>query len=360
VAIAALAAAVLLVWLVAPWSDAADPARVEMRLVRGDLRVDGRQVQPGSTVHVDQRLAANRDAALLRIEEPVTVALEQGARLLPTVLSAGEVELGLADGMVAVRVDPGATVALRVVAAGGVAQVTGTVFAVSVLADRVRVDVVRGAVACRAASDEGGEEMTVAAGESLLLGEGRVDALKPEIEDRIRELLDLPPVERPAAVQRPEPQVDTEAASETQPSETDGGREDDDRTRADLPSLGSLIVAARECRARKDWHCAAANYRQIQKLYAGSSEATDMLVPLAEIEITNLGQPGSALRHFRKYIKRKPGGALAEESRYGLCRALRALKRRDQERDALEAFVAAHPGSEYALQARARLSELGD
>ena len=67
---------------------------------------------------------------------------------------------------------------------------------------------------------------------------------------------------------------------------------------------------------------------------------------------------GRALRHFTRYLRKRPSGTLAKEALYGKARALRALGRRQAEIKALKSFVRRYPSSIYADRARARLKRI--
>ena len=123
-------------------------------------------------------------------------------------------------------------------------------------------------------------------------------------------------------------------------------------------SPGDLIRAARACRTKKDWSCAADKYQKLTEAYPGRTEAVTVLVPLAQIELDHLGRAKRALKHFRAYLSKKPAGPLAEEARYGTCRALRALGKKRAAQKALEQFLSLHPSSIYAPNARAMLREI--
>lgn len=114
----------------------------------------------------------------------------------------------------------------------------------------------------------------------------------------------------------------------------------------------SLLVAARERRARGDVDGALAAYRELFDRYGASPEAHAALVPYGELLLARSDARG-ALDAFDRYVAR--GGPLEEEASFGRIRALRALGRAADERAATEAFVRRFPDGPLAASLRARL-----
>jgi tetratricopeptide (TPR) repeat protein len=122
-------------------------------------------------------------------------------------------------------------------------------------------------------------------------------------------------------------------------------------------SADDLLSRANQLRAQRRWHEAAAAY---QAVVAGSSETHAAYVAMlarAELLLDHLGRPAEALGLFERALA-EPSGVLTEEARYGLAACYRALGDVENERRALNAFLAAHPHSLMRASAAARLGEL--
>jgi hypothetical protein len=68
-----------------------------------------------------------------------------------------------------------------------------------------------------------------------------------------------------------------------------------------------------------------------------------------------LGAAPAAFRHFERYTRSSPDGALAPEALWGQFQALSALGREEEARARLELLLRRFPGSAYASVARGRL-----
>ena len=79
------------------------------------------------------------------------------------------------------------------------------------------------------------------------------------------------------------------------------------------------------------------------------SPLIDGLGELNNVRIAVRGYTGDTLTAFGRYLER--GGALAEEARWGRVRALDGLGRAAARDTAIEALLAAHPGTIYADEA---------
>ena len=87
-----------------------------------------------------------------------------------------------------------------------------------------------------------------------------------------------------------------------------------------------------------------------------SGEAHAALVPYGELQLSRLGDASGALVSFDRYLA--AGGALAEEASFGRVRALRALGRKAEEREAIESYLRRFPNGAAATSLRARLDVL--
>lgn len=116
----------------------------------------------------------------------------------------------------------------------------------------------------------------------------------------------------------------------------------------------ALLDQARTARQSGRYSEAAASYRQLTQRHPGSAEAGAALLSLADLELTQLGDPATALGLYAKYLQR--GGSLAQEAQYGHLRALRALGRETEEQREIAAFLRKYPDSAYAATLKRRLS----
>jgi hypothetical protein len=261
-------------------------------------------------------------------------------------------------GRIALDVPSGGSWRVSVTTDHGLVEVKGTVFSVERKGDHLRVEVLRGSVAVTA---PGSPAVTIGAGEFVELPETTRNPLDHESARRIRELLGEPSPARntPAPAETVPPEAVEQEPPQQSSKKTTMTTKKNKLTPSELPSPGELIRQARACRTSGDWQCAAERYRRVRADYPGRPEAATALVALAGIELDQLGRPAIAFEHYRQYLGRGGKGALAVEARYGVCRALKALGRKDEERQALEDFVAKHPSGVHASAVNKRLGELG-
>lgn len=118
----------------------------------------------------------------------------------------------------------------------------------------------------------------------------------------------------------------------------------------------ALLEAARREVARARPREALALYEKLRAEYPDSPEARTVLVTMGKLEL-NLGRQERALRRFDAYVEY--GGALAQEALAGKIRALRALRRGEEERAAIRQYLARHPRGLEAPLFEKRLQELG-
>lgn len=111
-------------------------------------------------------------------------------------------------------------------------------------------------------------------------------------------------------------------------------------------SAATLLERARELRAAGRYSGASAAYQRLLREHAGSAEARVALVSFGELQLSQLGDAGGALRSFDGYLR--AGGALRQEASYGRIRALRRLGRLSEARAAASAFMSAYPQSVQA------------
>ena len=120
-----------------------------------------------------------------------------------------------------------------------------------------------------------------------------------------------------------------------------------------------LLQAANEQRRARQWSRADALYRRVVREHRGTRAAYVARIASASIQLEHMGNPARALRLYRSTLRQDPRGPLAEEARFGVAEALRALGNTAGERRALETFLSRHSDSPLAARVRARLAALG-
>lgn len=123
------------------------------------------------------------------------------------------------------------------------------------------------------------------------------------------------------------------------------------------PSDG--LAAANALRAERRWAAAEQAYLAVARGFSASEQAYAARLAAADLQLAHTGRPTRALASYRAVLAARPRGALAAQARYGVARTLQRLGRVDEEREALEQFLAAHPDDLRAPTARARLAHLG-
>lgn len=118
-----------------------------------------------------------------------------------------------------------------------------------------------------------------------------------------------------------------------------------------------LLARANQLRAQRRWREAAAAYQSVIAGSAGTNGAYVAMLARAELLLDHLNRPSEALGLFQRALA-QPSGLLTEEARYGIATCYRALGDSNRERQALNAFLAAHPHSLLRASAAARLTEL--
>jgi tetratricopeptide (TPR) repeat protein len=120
-----------------------------------------------------------------------------------------------------------------------------------------------------------------------------------------------------------------------------------------------IVALANQRRKEKRWRAAEELYERARRDHAGTDAATIATVASASLHLDHLADPAGALVRFRRALRLRPDGPLAEEARWGLAETHRALGDDAAERAALRSFLSAHPVSVNAARARQRLAELG-
>lgn len=167
---------------------------------------------------------------------------------------------------------------------------------------------------------------------------------EPTAEAPVRQPEPGPPTPAETSVDIPPSEVEVEVVPVAEPT----------RSPTAQPSLNDLLERAQASRAAGEHTAAAQTYRRAIRAYPKVPAARRALVTLAELELTQLGRPGAALKTFDRYLRQGKDPLLVQEAGYGRLRALRKLGRAEAEADAITAFLAAHPKSPYrkALEER--------
>jgi TolA-binding protein len=123
-------------------------------------------------------------------------------------------------------------------------------------------------------------------------------------------------------------------------------------------TAGGVFRQANDLRRAGDHLGALLRYHQLRQQFPGSREEITARVIAGQQEL-EAEAPLDALAQFDSYLEVSPNGTLAEEARLGRARALGALSRTEEERDAWRNLIVRHPSSIHIERARARLRRLG-
>lgn len=380
-------------------------ARATLVLAAGDALVDGRPAHVGRDPLQEGQVIATRDGnACLTIGSGIDVCLARSSSVQLQSLAARsirlQVESGTALAALASR-PPGSTFSLITHELS--ARAHGTTFAArreqgqsEVIVLDGAVDVVRGgrrpervdahsrvfvrsAVGAleRSPVDRGEEERLIAlrswhdvwaadASSMLQLFAAPQGALRASVDDQASLPLPLQLVVRAgkhrltwheAAGSAKSSWIDV-AAGETRrveapPANLEAAPAEE---QLDKRSPAALLDAARREVGRGRPGAALALYERLRATFPSSAEAHTVLVTMGKLEL-GLARHERALRHFDSYLGN--GGALTPEALAGKIRALRALGRRAEERNAIRQYLARHPLGLEAPLFEKRLQELG-
>jgi len=171
-----------------------------------------------------------------------------------------------------------------------------------------------------------------------------------------------PPPPAPALVEDeplpPEELAIDMPAEVVQPPRSSHARPSVDRELPDDAPAEDVLALANQRRKEKRWRDADALYQRVMARYAHTDAAVVANVASAALHLDRLDDPAGALRLYRRSLRLQPSGPLAEEARWGLAEAQRALGDVDAEAEALRSFLGAHADSANATAARRRLSEI--
>jgi hypothetical protein len=125
----------------------------------------------------------------------------------------------------------------------------------------------------------------------------------------------------------------------------------------DLPPA-DLLAFANERRTRRAWREADEFYRATISRFPGTDAAVVAGVASASLHLQHLGDAAGALAAFQRTLGARPSGPVAEEARWGMAEAHRALGDAAAEALALRDFLRHHPASALAPSAERRLRRL--
>lgn len=128
-------------------------------------------------------------------------------------------------------------------------------------------------------------------------------------------------------------------------------------TRPIAPTAASLFKAANDARRAGHRAVAVTRYRDLQRRFPTSPEATLSQVSLGGL-LLEQGSATSALEQFEMYLRTGSNKPLLAEALYGRGRALGALRQHQREIKNWQQLLSAYPDSPYSGAARRRLDTL--
>jgi len=123
-------------------------------------------------------------------------------------------------------------------------------------------------------------------------------------------------------------------------------------------AVNDLLGEANAKRAAHQWRESDALYARVVKRVPKSAAAQTALVASGSLHLEHFGDPRGAAERFRRALAIAPSGPVAEDARWGLAEAARALGDNAAEAKALDDFLEHFPESPLASRARARRQEL--
>lgn len=339
-------------------------ASVTIASFSGKATVDGRPITVGLRVSSQQVITVGSGRLCLAYSPGVTACAAPGS-VLRAVSRHREQHLMLDRGAVVCQLDARPPEGeFSVITARGKVTAKGTVFAVelqddSVLRDdaKLAVRLHRGIVEVEAPS---GERRELHAPAAVVVDSGfraapsagtdwQTDLWTLE-SSGLSSLTALPQQPLPSRDAPPAPQPETVPKAGPNLSPVVSGGDTSPKAQPARPSAEQLLSRAAKLRAAKRFAEAGVVYQTLVREHQRSSAGRAALISLAELQLSRLGQPESALRSFDAYLAQ--GGPLAQEARYGRIRALRRLGRNEQARDATKLFLRDYPGSPQAAAIR--------
>jgi len=168
--------------------------------------------------------------------------------------------------------------------------------------------------------------------------------------------LEVKPDPAPPAVEPPSAPDPTPRPSRRAPIASVVGREEE--VDVEKAPLEDLLERANQRRRARDWRGADQLYRAVSRRFPDSDAAVVAGVASASLHLEQLGDAAGALRDYRHALASQPTGPLAEEARWGIAEAERAIGDTTAEGEALRDFLHNHPSSALAPAARRRQAEL--
>jgi hypothetical protein len=326
-----------------------DVARAELAWSAGQVLIDGevvpldrRELAPG------QVLATGEGRACLTIDPTIDVCFAEHTKIRLESLAASSIRVRVETGLALAslsRRNPGSSFALL---AGDIAAIAhGTTFAARHEAHQTEIMVVEGIVEVArggASSEQVGahSRVLIRSGENVF----ERSKLGPAEEARLLELRVVQGIGLRTAFGVPE--LDSKAPLSRPPRVNSSGP-------VERPSPAALLEAARAEVARGNRRAALALYEKVRTLYPASAEGHTVLPTIGKLQL-DLGESERALRSFDAYLQSP--GMLAPEALSGRIRALRALRQRSAEREAIQQYLRRYPkGLERPLFEK-RLTEL--
>jgi hypothetical protein len=127
---------------------------------------------------------------------------------------------------------------------------------------------------------------------------------------------------------------------------------------AEKKTVDDLLGEANAKRAEKQWRESDLLYGRVVTKAPNSLAAQTALVASGSLHLEHLRDPRGAAKRFRRALELAPSGGVAEDARWGLAEALRALHDDKGEAAALDDFLSHHASSPLASRARKRRTEL--
>ena len=247
----------------------------------------------------------------------------------------------------------------------------GTIFAVEKSGGGMFVRVIEGVVLVR---EKTGEEFTVEKGKKLLLGYPR-GGLADLTEDERKEILriigrvlpagelkrtvDVQEEERGSGRAEPVPATgvpDAKAGPSEKPAVPK--KKVGDALGVKKPGPSDLLKIARQKRNQKDWNGAISTYHELLNNFTSSGEAEISAISLAEIYLEHKGNPGKALKYYKKYRTENPGGPLVKQASYGIIQCYRKMGNVEKEVEEIDNFINKFPGDIYTNKFKERLEDI--
>lgn len=119
-----------------------------------------------------------------------------------------------------------------------------------------------------------------------------------------------------------------------------------------------LLAAANEWRKKREWEAADMFYRAVTTRFPATDAAVVAEVASAALHLQHLADARGALAAYHRTLEARPTGPLAEEARWGIVEARRAMHDGPAEAEALRDFLAHHLDSALAPAAQRRLDRL--